>query len=567
MPPRRTLKPLRTLAIGIALIASITQGAGKGLAAPRDVNVLVLNFDPIVPGYGGQRLHSVVGFNDPAVLAAQYAQSVLQSSGGEINYSIVEWRDLDEIPTKIDGFSYTPTQYVQLWQQGGPWHSPDLSNYESILANQGVPPMIDSGTVDEVWMFGGPYFGFFESAMAGPRSFYINGGVYDNVPSSEPFVVMGFSYERQVGEMLHNLGHRAESSISRAFGGWDIVTPDTLWDRYTANVNQTTGGPYGIGSVHYPANAGSDYDYGNSRVVESTAPDWLNYPELENETEQISSAAWGGTHQGYMEYWFEHLPRAEGFHPTAMRDNNWWNYIFDVDAYDQNGWPRGMPRPGPDGHLYLYVDAPGISWDNALAAASFEEFGGYTGHLVTITSEEEMDYIVETAGGREAWIAGSDRGDEGVWRWMAGPEEGDVFYADGVAIGYTGFDGNLPTGGAPEDVLHLFHGQFWNDVGAAYPNNRGYIVEFSVIPGDFDWDGDVDGGDFLAWQRGIGKTVAQASDGDANGDFTVDADDLAVWTSNFGSESGEPELQSVPEPPVGWLCLPALLMVFQRRTA
>jgi hypothetical protein len=54
---------------------------------------------------------------------------------------------------------------------------------------------------------------------------------------------------------------------------------------------------------------------------------------------------------------------------------------------------------------------------------------------------------------------------------------------------------------------------------------------------DFDRDGDVDGGDFLTWQRGLGLTTgAESVDGDANGDLAVDALDLDVWKSGFGSE-------------------------------
>ena len=53
--------------------------------------------------------------------------------------------------------------------------------------------------------------------------------------------------------------------------------------------------------------------------------------------------------------------------------------------------------------------------------------------------------------------------------------------------------------------------------------------------GDFDRDQDVDGSDFLAWQRGFGSTaspVGSGADGDLSGD--VGAGDLAVWESNFG---------------------------------
>jgi len=56
---------------------------------------------------------------------------------------------------------------------------------------------------------------------------------------------------------------------------------------------------------------------------------------------------------------------------------------------------------------------------------------------------------------------------------------------------------------------------------------------------DFDIDGDIDGSDFLSWQRGFGTPAPEAtgSDGDANGDLAVDGADLAVWQDQFGMQS------------------------------
>jgi hypothetical protein len=64
-----------------------------------------------------------------------------------------------------------------------------------------------------------------------------------------------------------------------------------------------------------------------------------------------------------------------------------------------------------------------------------------------------------------------------------------------------------------------------------------------ALAGDFDADGDVDGNDFLLWQRGLGTQplVAEASHGDADGDRDVDAADLGLWSGNFGQGGGEGE--------------------------
>jgi subtilisin-like proprotein convertase family protein/formylglycine-generating enzyme required for sulfatase activity len=54
---------------------------------------------------------------------------------------------------------------------------------------------------------------------------------------------------------------------------------------------------------------------------------------------------------------------------------------------------------------------------------------------------------------------------------------------------------------------------------------------------DFDHDGDVDGSDFLTWQRGLGTPAPNAmqSGGDADGDGDVDGFDLGVWQDEYGT--------------------------------
>jgi hypothetical protein len=66
---------------------------------------------------------------------------------------------------------------------------------------------------------------------------------------------------------------------------------------------------------------------------------------------------------------------------------------------------------------------------------------------------------------------------------------------------------------------------------------------------DFDADGDVDGADFLLWQRGLGTTgTAQLINGDANGDTNVNAADLAVWQAQFSGTPASAAVSAVPEP-------------------
>jgi hypothetical protein len=79
-------------------------------------------------------------------------------------------------------------------------------------------------------------------------------------------------------------------------------------------------------------------------------------------------------------------------------------------------------------------------------------------------------------------------------------------------------------------------------LGTAYQTGGAHdlVFRYSAVPpatlsADFDSDGDADGADFLAWQRGFGATTgATKAQGDANSDGAVNADDLALWKAQFG---------------------------------
>jgi len=85
-------------------------------------------------------------------------------------------------------------------------------------------------------------------------------------------------------------------------------------------------------------------------------------------------------------------------------------------------------------------------------------------------------------------------------------------------------------------------------------NPQAWLAELPV-PGDFDDDGDSDGNDFLAWQRGLGSTQ--------------DADDLLDWRANtaFTMSIQQPLASAaatpVPEPPTALLI--ALLVLVRSR--
>jgi hypothetical protein len=70
--------------------------------------------------------------------------------------------------------------------------------------------------------------------------------------------------------------------------------------------------------------------------------------------------------------------------------------------------------------------------------------------------------------------------------------------------------------------------------------------------GDYDADGDVDGRDFLVWQRGGSPNPMSAAD-------------LATWKANFGATSSAAATGAVPEPTAGLLAAFAAIGIVARR--
>lgn len=77
---------------------------------------------------------------------------------------------------------------------------------------------------------------------------------------------------------------------------------------------------------------------------------------------------------------------------------------------------------------------------------------------------------------------------------------------------------------------------------------------------DYDDDGDVDGADFLIWQKTLGSATELAADG--NQDGKVDAADLELWKTQFGASATLSSVGTVPEPVGTTIALSAALALF-----
>jgi len=147
----------------------------------------------------------------------------------------------------------------------------------------------------------------------------------------------------------------------------------------------------------------------------------------------------------------------------------------------------------------------------------------------------------------------------------------ELFYSGGVLSqpgdSYQILSATEAITGSFSNTQALADGRLWDITGlgtsAVFVTATGATLE--TISADFDSDGDVDGSDFLTWQRGFstGNTFAE---GDATLNAVVDGIDLTIWESQFGT--GVPPLSAtsaVPEPSGGLLAMVAAAMGFSRR--
>ena len=293
---------------------------------PITMRVLAINHNPKLPQHGNRKLSQHFElWTDPDLLAANYIQDLREASYGYVNYEIVERIEVDGFPTKMDGFAYTAASFMQAWDKRD-FHDPDAVDYLRLVREFQMIERINRAEIDEVWLFGMPYAGYYESLMAGPGAFWCNGPALKGTEAARKrFVIMGFNYERGVGEMLENMGHRIESTLRHVYQ----TRPNTVnYYEQFIRYDKKYPGQAECGNVHFAPNSAKDYDWGNPRPVPSYCDDWLNYPNLNRQKRTVTCAEWGnGDIRLHHLWWMKHLPHVAG--RTEGISNNWWEYVMN----------------------------------------------------------------------------------------------------------------------------------------------------------------------------------------------------------------------------------------------
>jgi len=204
-----------------------------------------------------------------------------------------------------------------------------------------------------------------------------------------------------------------------------------------------------------------------------------------------------------------------------------------------------------------------------IAEGGWVSLGSSTGEL---TLQEDMTWL---PGATYLWEMNDARGIQGGSNgWDILSVEGTLTLAGDAQYPFRVVLSTLDEFGTPSPVVNFIHDQAYSwpiliaseDI-VGYNSQHfdidttGYLNMFSgsfeivkdgsilmltyspasELQGDFDGDGDVDGNDFLIWQRGELPNP-------------MSAEDLAIWQIQFGMTSGLSSSTTVPEPSTFILC-------------
>lgn len=324
--------------------------------APR---VLAIVYDPLVDPLKNLRLTEWGAKNRGWArvddLIAGYIKDIDECSGGLVKYNVVQRIDVDSFALRQCGKRFSATEFLDLYtvNQSKYKEPDDRFDYQDLLKEFNLLQRVNNNEIDEVWVFSYPFAGMYESVMCGTKAFWCNGPVIDNTPGRR-FAVMGFSYERGVGEMEEDLGHRMENIMAKVYGAEDFLHWTYAYDRskspfvkqepekYDAVKYAGTNlfakfllydriapGNAQCGNVHYAPNSQRDYEWGNATPVVTYADDWLTFPSLPRVQKMQNANSWGnGDIRGHHRWWFTRFPKIAG-RQNGIR-LNWWSYICNV---------------------------------------------------------------------------------------------------------------------------------------------------------------------------------------------------------------------------------------------
>ncbi len=247
-----------------------------------------------------------------------------------------------------------PQPYMRFRIYGGsviadPVMPPTLSNgmgdYAAIFAKHNICSLLNSGQIDEVWIWAGNGNGvdkphLLEWTTSGP-------GWAGNTPDCGRIITtLTYNYTREADVALESFHHRLEgllmhnapcdfSTATWPWEGqrvWPVQCAGLLSDRFGFVARPFSGNDSigGCGDAHAPPNIldNQAYNYSSPTSVRSMCPDWSQ--DGSGQVSTLSCQEWGCTHWGYHVWWMQNLPGLNNTNRDryGQLHDNWWTYLF-----------------------------------------------------------------------------------------------------------------------------------------------------------------------------------------------------------------------------------------------
>jgi hypothetical protein len=148
----------------------------------------------------------------------------------------------------------------------------------------------------------------------------------------------------------------------------------------------------------------------------------------------------------------------------------------------------------PANRHYYQALSGDMPWTSARDSAANITYMGSQGHLATISSAEENNFIYSLVYSRFFTNYPGITG-KGDWVWLGGYQPdgslepaGSWTWVTGESFDYTNWDSGQPSdsqgGGLAQNFLLMWHGGSWNDAAGPFNGNdvSGFIVEFEPVP-------------------------------------------------------------------------------------
>jgi hypothetical protein len=198
-----------------------------------------------------------------------------------------------------------------------------------------------------------------------------------------------------------------------------------------------------------------------------------------------------------------------------------------ADSFDEN--PRGLEIPG---HISREVNS---QFSSFITVVPFGHTGPpdeptkFTTFLLTI---DLSSFNLALQGGTE-YVMGIIQDDSN----FVAPDA--IFRISASRV--TGFEDVFRM----ETTENIRPGYVNSQLGFGYEQFGGMFTLTSQTPGDYDFDGDVDGDDYDKWRSEFG-TISTMSDG--NDDGTVNAADYIIWRKHLGTMAATNQQSAIGSP-------------------